>query len=156
MSLVCSVLSWLRLVSLFHFSFLLLPFAEAARPRLEVTGEVGGSVSINCPTIPNKPIGYFYFQRKVESVNVIFVNGFFTGLSVTPTKPNSRLDEEKNTTVHMFDLTMADDGAYECRLEYTDGETSDTDVYINVTGKYDALFKPLGFCPAPPAKNEMK
>lgn len=136
-------------------SFLLLPFAEAARPRLNVTGEVGGSVSINCPTIPNKPIAYFYFQHKLESGKHIFVNGFFPGYPLE-TKSNSRLDEEKNTTVHMFNLTMADHGTYKCHLEYMDGKTNDTDVYINVTGKYDALFKPLGFFPAPPAKNEMK
>lgn len=150
---VHSVLSLLRLVrkhqSVQFFStpsLFVLTFAEAAgaADQIEVTGEVGGSVAINCPTIPNKAIVYFYFQKKVERIEDKFVNGFYTGhANERPPKPNSRLDAEKNTTVHLFNLTMVDDGAYECLLEYTDGR-KDTNVYVHVTGKKDRLLKPLG------------
>lgn len=124
----------------------LLTFTEAtsAADVIEVPGEVAGSVSVNCPTEPNKAIKYFYFQKL--DPQLIFVNGFYTGHpEFTEAKANTRLDRERNTTVHLFNLTMDDSGRYECLLEYTDGSKHDTNVYINITGKKDSLFKLLGF-----------
>lgn len=137
--------------SFFFFSQQLLfffSFAEAAGAAdlIEVNGEFGGTVIINCPIIPKKTILYFYFQKPGPGPKPIFVNGFYNGHSnKTPLKANSRLDPEKNTTVHMSNLTVDDGGYYDCHLEYTDDSKKDTKVYINITGKYDALFKPLGF-----------
>lgn len=134
-------------------------FAEAAPAAeiIEVPGEVGGTVTITCPIIPNKRILYFYFQKPVLGRKPIFVNGFYNERSDLPSpKPNSRLDREKNTTVHMFNLTMDDRGDYDCLLEYVDDSKKDTKVHLDITGKNDTLFEPLGFLSSVKCKEEKK
>lgn len=134
-----------RLVSDAICSRSLFTFTEpaGAADDFNVTGEVGGSVSVNCPTEPNKKITFFYFQ-KVHIARPIYVNGFYVGKPTSLTDLNSSLDSEKNTTVHMFNLTMDHSGGYQCLLEYTDGSPGNTNVHIYVTGKNDRTSQTIG------------
>lgn len=118
-------------------------------------GEFGATVTINCPTIPNISIKYFYFQKRIPNKRPIFINGFYTGHPDLTPKVGTSLDREKNTTVHMFNTTMDDRGDYECLLEYFDEQKKNTNVYINITGKNDTLFKPFGFLSGVKCKEEV-
>lgn len=137
--------------SVFPTTTFLLTFAElaavAAAPMV-VKGEVGGNISINCPSTANKKIKFFYFQKEDVLVDLKFVNGFYTGRVIDKKLyPNTSLDPEKQTTVHMSNLRVDDNGRYSCRTNYIDqqpGEESQEEIFVHieVTGKRETPFKP--------------
>nr|XP_046244838.1 uncharacterized protein LOC124059109 [Scatophagus argus] len=97
-------------------------------------GEVGGNVTIHCPSVKDKKITFFYFQRDVH-----YVNGFHTLRDIsesTSAWENTRVTPN-NTTVHMYNLNISHAGDYECLILYSDSETITKDViHLNVTANY--------------------
>lgn len=136
---VCSVFP----TTTFLLTFAELAAAAAASAPIVVKGEVGGNVSINCPSIANKTIQFFYFQKENVAHELKFVNGFYIGRVMNKKPyPNTILDPEKQTTVHMFDLRVDHNGRYTCRTDYIDQTGIERFVDIEVTGKRETLFKP--------------
>lgn len=147
----CSCLSVTEtsVCSVFPTTTFLLTFAElaaAAAAQMVVKGEVGGNISINCPSTANKTIQFFYFQKENVVHELKFVNGFYTGQVIDKLYPNTSLDPEKQTTVHMSDLRVEHNGRYTCTTEYKDlqpGEESQEEIFVDieVTGKRETPFK---------------
>lgn len=112
-----------------------------------VKGEVGGNISINCPSTANKTIQFFYFQKENVVRELKFVNGFYAGRAIPEPYPNTSLDPEKQTTVHMSYLRVDHNGRYTCTTDYINqqlGEESQEEIYVDieVTGKRETPFKP--------------
>lgn len=142
----CSCLSVTEtsVCSVFPTATFLLTFAEAAAAAapIVVKAEVGGNVSIDCPSTANKTIQFFYFQKEDVLRDLKFVNGFFKGRVIENPYPNTMLDPEKQTTVHMFNLRVDHNGRYTCRTDYIDQTVEERFVDIEVTGKRETPFKP--------------
>ncbi|XP_075905943.1 uncharacterized protein LOC142903928 isoform X2 [Nelusetta ayraudi] len=126
---------FLTSICLLIFPELAAAAAAAAAASMVVKGEVGGNISINCPSTANKTIQFFYFQKENVVDELKFVNGFYIGKVIDKPYPNTSLDPEKQTTVHMSDLRVDHNGRYTCTTDYIDqqpGEKSQEEIFVDI------------------------
>ncbi|XP_030249277.1 uncharacterized protein LOC115567140 [Sparus aurata] len=119
---------WLALVLTVAWTFT----TTGTVAQIEVRGEVGGNVTIQCPSIKHKSITFFYFQR-----GDIFINGYFAAKPIPDNMrwENTRVDND-STTVHMYNLNISHIGTYKCIIQYTDRTETFENVYLSVTATY--------------------
>ncbi|XP_076591614.1 uncharacterized protein LOC143323578 isoform X1 [Chaetodon auriga] len=101
--------------------------------QIQLTGEVGGNVTIHCPYDKHRTIQFFYFQK-----GDIFVNGYYDSRNIRETGiwNNTRVDHGK-ATVHMTNLNISHIGTYKCHIMYKNSASpSDTDIHLSLTAKY--------------------
>ncbi|XP_076591615.1 uncharacterized protein LOC143323578 isoform X2 [Chaetodon auriga] len=99
--------------------------------QIQLTGEVGGNVTIHCPYDKHRTIQFFYFQK-----GDIFVNGYYDSRNIRETGiwNNTRVDHGK-ATVHMTNLNISHIGTYKCHIMYKNSASpSDTDIHLSLTG----------------------
>ncbi|XP_049432279.1 uncharacterized protein LOC125888761 isoform X1 [Epinephelus fuscoguttatus] len=98
---------------------------------VELKGEVGGNVTLQCPVDRERPLIFLYFQR-----GDIFVNGYHASKPLTNTWENTRVD--RDMTMHMEDLNVSHSGSYQCHIRYHDGQINlnHTVFHLSVTANY--------------------
>ncbi|XP_035536018.1 CD276 antigen [Morone saxatilis] len=102
---------------------------------LNLSGEVGGNVTIRCPFDKDRKISFFYFQK-----GHMFVNGYYGERKMdqkqVPKWNNTRLDRDNNT-VYMYNLTVAHSGDYQCHIKYSESDLiNETKIHLSVTANY--------------------
>ncbi|XP_036939836.1 putative selection and upkeep of intraepithelial T-cells protein 1 homolog [Acanthopagrus latus] len=106
--------------------------ANGSVEHIEVRGEVGGNVTIHCPSTKHKTIYLFYFQR-----GDTFINGYFAKKTIPDDMKweNTRVDNG-STTLHMYNLNISHIGTYKCIIRYMDGTENFDNVHLSVTATY--------------------
>ncbi|XP_060929757.1 uncharacterized protein LOC133003942 [Limanda limanda] len=99
---------------------------------IQLSGEVGGNVTFQCPVDDKRTISLFYVQRHEE-----FVNGYYGERDMDLHKwQNTRLDR-KRTHVHMYRLNISHTGMYTCLIQYNNDQViKASSIQLNVTASY--------------------
>ncbi|XP_029301517.1 T-lymphocyte activation antigen CD80-like [Cottoperca gobio] len=108
--------------------------------RIELRGEVGGNVTFLCPDDEESRLLSLYFQR-----GTTFVNGYYDSKNISQFWENTRVDHN-NRTMHMYNLNVSHDGAYECIIRYSNTKLVERPIYLSVTARYSKPAHTLIYC----------
>ncbi|XP_076002686.1 T-lymphocyte activation antigen CD86-like isoform X2 [Genypterus blacodes] len=114
------------------FRLLCLPLlVGGGAAQIELTGEVGGTVTVPCPVVQHE-LEYLYFQKGTS-----FVNGYHSRGIKSFRRQKDTVYHHEEKTVEMQNLKVSDGGDYQCIFQYKDRTVAyKSMVRLSITANY--------------------